>query len=110
MARSYKFKDEIFNVGDTISVSYRIKEGQKERIQKFVGILISIKGNSLENRMITVRKVSKSGIGVERIFPLSSPFILGIKKIRKSSSTRSKIFYIRNLSQQELKAKIYRQK
>jgi large subunit ribosomal protein L19 len=109
MTRSYKLNDEFFNVGDTISISYKIKEGSKERTQKFVGILIAIKGNN-ENRMITVRKVSKSGIGIEKILPLNSPFISSIKKIRKSSNTRSKIYYIRSLSQQELKAKIYRLK
>ena len=110
MARSFKYKDESFNIGDTISITYKLKEGVKERTQKFVGILIALKGNNDFNKMITIRKISKSGIGVERIFPLSSPFISVIKKIRKSSNTRSKIFYIRNLSQQELKAKIYRQK
>jgi len=110
MTRSFKFKEDSFNIGDTISLTYKIKEGEKQRIQKFVGILISLKGNNDSNRMITVRKISKAGIGVERIFPLSSPFITAIKNIRKSSNTKSKVFYIRNLSQQELKTKIYRQK
>jgi len=110
MARSFKYKEKIFSVGDTINVEYRIKEGGKERKQKFTGILLSIKGGSELNRMITVRKISKAGIGVEKIIPLSSPNVLDIKTIKETSSKKSKIYYIRNLSQQAVRAKIYSKK
>lgn len=110
MAHSIKYKDETYSVGDTIKVNYRIKEGEKERVQLFEGILIKINGNSESNRMVTIRKISKSGIGVERIIPLSSPFIESIKLGRKSRYNKAKLYFLQNLSDQQLRRKLYLQK
>ncbi|KKP86794.1 MAG: 50S ribosomal protein L19 [Candidatus Roizmanbacteria bacterium GW2011_GWA2_35_8] len=108
MANSFKYKDIQYKVGDTLSINYRIKEGDKERLQLFKGILVKIKGDSEATRMITVRKMSKSGIGIERIIPLSSPFIASMKLEKKSNYRKAKLYFIRNLSEQELKSKLYR--
>ncbi len=107
MARSFKFNEKIFSVGDNIEVVYKITEGEKERKQKFTGILLGVNGSSEENRMFTVRKISKSGIGVEKILPLLSKNIIEIKVIKASTNKKSKVFYIRKLSQQSVKAKMY---
>lgn len=107
MSRSFKFNENIFAVGDTIEVIYKITEGEKERKQKFAGILLGVNGSPEENRMFTVRKISKSGIGVEKILPLLSKNIIDIKVIKASTNKRSKAFYIRKLSQQSVKAKMY---
>lgn len=103
-----KFSDKSFAVGDTIKISYLIKEGEKERQQIFEGILTKIKGNDDENRMITVRKVSNIGIGVERIIPLNSPYIKEIKLSKKSSYKKAKLYFLPGLSQQQVKQKIYK--
>ena len=84
-----------FRAGDTLEVDVRIREGEKERTQKFEGIVIQIKGEGL-NKTFTVRKVS-GGVGVERIFPLHSPSIMGIKKIKSGKVRRAKITYLRKL-------------
>ncbi|MBI5127768.1 50S ribosomal protein L19 [Candidatus Roizmanbacteria bacterium] len=110
MANSMIYKDKKFKVGDTLSIHYKIKEGDKERIQVFKGILIKIKGDSIANRMITVRKLTKTGIGVERIIPLSSPYIAEMLSLKKSSYQKAKAYFIRNLSDQELRNKLYRTK
>jgi len=86
-----------FKAGDTITVTYRIKEGDKERLQKFRGVVIQINGNSPFTRTFTVRKVS-GGIGVERIFPFQSPFIDSIELNKVGKVRRARIFYLRNLS------------
>ena len=84
-----------FRAGDTLEVDVRIREGEKERTQKFQGIVIQIRGEGL-NKTFTVRKVS-GGVGVERIFPLHSPSIMGIKKIKSGKVRRAKITYLRKL-------------
>lgn len=84
-----------FEVGDTISVHVKIKEGEKERIQVFQGVVIS-KRRGTTNASFTVRKVSY-GVGVERIFPLHSPAIDKIDIVTKGRVRRSKIYYLRNL-------------
>jgi len=71
---------------------------------------MSIKGQNEANRMITVRKISKSGIGVERIFPVSSPQVSQIKSNKKSEFSKAKAYFIRDLSESELRHKLYRQK
>lgn len=85
-----------FKAGDTVTVTYRIKEGDKERLQKFKGVVIQISGNSAFTRTFTVRKVS-GGVGVERIFPMQSPFIEGIEVNKIGKVRRARIFYLRKL-------------
>lgn len=84
-----------FRSGDNIVVSYKIIEGDKERIQDFRGDVIKIKGHG-SNLMFTVRKTS-SGIGVERILPIVSPNIVDIKVLKRGKVRRSKLYYLRNL-------------
>ena len=85
-----------FNSGDTITVHYKIKEGNKERVQQFRGTVIQRKGEGT-TRTFTVRKMSGS-VGVERIFPVSSPFIEKIEVNKHGHVRRAKIFYLRNLT------------
>lgn len=110
MANTFTYVDKKFSVGDTISVSYKIKEGEGFRVQPFKGILIKVRGSSLANRMITVRKISRSGLGIERIFPITSPAISGIALIKKTNNQKAKLYYLRNLSEQEVKTKLYQSK
>ena len=93
-----------FKAGDTVTVTYRIKEGDKERLQKFRGVIIQIKGASPATKTFTIRKIS-NGIGVERIFPFQSPFIesIGINKVGKVR--RARIFYLRELSGKKARIK-----
>ena len=86
-----------FDTGDTLVVSVLVREGNKERVQNFEGVVIGRKsGNSLD-ATFTVRKIS-NGIGVERIFPLHSPIISKIDVKRKGKVRRSKLNYLRNIS------------
>lgn len=82
-----------FKAGDTITVHYKIKEGDKERIQQFSGVVIQRK-NEPATASFTVRKIS-NGVGVERIFPIASPFIDKIELNKTGIVRRAKIFYIR---------------
>jgi large subunit ribosomal protein L19 len=84
-----------FAPGDTVTVNVKIKEGEKERIQAFKGVVIS-KRKGLANATFTVRKVSY-GVGVERIFPLHSPIIDKIEVVSKGRVRQSKIYYLRKL-------------
>ena len=84
-----------FDSGDTINVHVKIKEGEKERIQVFQGVVIK-KTKGYSSARFTVRKIS-GGIGVERIFPLYSPIIDKIEVITKGRVRRSKLYYLRNL-------------
>jgi large subunit ribosomal protein L19 len=84
-----------FRPGDNVIVSYRIVEGDKERIQDFKGDVLQISGHGI-NRTFTVRKMS-SGVGVERIFPLNSPHIADVKILKRGKVRRAKIFYLREL-------------
>ncbi len=83
-----------FSVGDTVSVSVRIVEGQKERTQVFNGTVISRKGKGL-NEMFTVRRIVNNA-GVERIFPVNSPQVLSVKVIRSGHVRRAKLYYLRD--------------
>ena len=82
-----------FRVGDTLKVHYKIKEGEKVRIQVFQGIVIQRRG-ALISKTFTVRKIS-NGVGVERIFPLNSPNIDKIDVVRFGRVRRAKLFYLR---------------
>ncbi len=85
-----------FNPGDTVTVSYRIKEGAKERIQQFQGVVIQ-RRNSGMSETFTVRKVS-NGVGVERIFPVRSPFIEKVEINKRGKVRRARLFYLRKLT------------
>ncbi len=93
-----------FKAGDTITVTYRIKEGDKERLQKFRGTVIQLRGQSAATRTFTVRKVT-SGVGVERIFPLESPFIESIELNMVGKVRRARIFYLRDLAGKKARIK-----
>jgi large subunit ribosomal protein L19 len=92
-----------FKAGDTVTVSYRIVEGSKERIQQFQGVVLQIVGSGV-TRTFTVRKIS-SGIGVERIFPFASPFISDIVVNKRGVVRRARIFYLRNLTGKKARVK-----
>ena len=83
-----------FSVGDTVDVSVRIVEGEKERTQVFSGTVISRKGKGL-NEMFTVRRIVNNA-GVERIFPVNSPQVLSVKVIRSGHVRRAKLYYLRD--------------
>ncbi len=110
MANSFTFKDLTLQVGDTITVDYRIKDGEKERIQEYQGILMALKGGSNTSRMMTIRKMSKDGVGVERIIPIASPFIADIRLDKKSTFQKAKLYFLQDLSEQETRQKLYKQK
>ena len=93
-----------FKAGDTITVTYRIKEGDKERLQKFRGVVIQICGATPFTRTFTIRKVS-GGIGVERIFPYELPSIESIELNKVGKVRRARIFYLRNLSGKKARIK-----
>lgn len=82
-----------FKSGDTISVTYKIKEGNKERPQTFQGVVLQRKGSGA-TETFTIRKMS-GNVGVERIFPVNSPFIEEIKVNKRGSVRRARIFYFR---------------
>jgi len=92
-----------FKAGDTITVHYKIKEGNKERIQNYRGVVIQIKGNGL-TKTFTVRKMS-GNIGVERIFPLFSPFIDLIEVNKRGLVRRAKLYYLRDLTGKKARIK-----
>jgi len=92
-----------FGAGDTITVSYKIKEGEKERIQDYRGIVIQKKGDGT-SKTFTVRK-SAGGIGIERIFPLYSPLIDKIAVNKKGKVRRARIFYLRKLTGKKARIK-----
>lgn len=84
------------NPGDTVKVFVRIKEGNKERTQAFEGVIIKMRGSSV-NKTITVRRVFQ-GIGVERVFPVYSPRIENIQVLRRGHVRRAKLYYLRGLT------------
>ncbi|MDR2037282.1 MAG: 50S ribosomal protein L19 [Bacteroidales bacterium] len=86
-----------FASGDTVTVHYKIKEGNKERIQQYRGVVIQRKGGNGNAATFTVRKMSGE-IGVERIFPVASPFIEKIEVNKYGKVRRARIFYLRNLT------------
>ncbi|MGM9763436.1 MAG: 50S ribosomal protein L19 [Candidatus Cryptobacteroides sp.] len=93
-----------FKAGDTITVTYRIKEGDKERLQKFKGVVIQLRGASPATKTFTIRKIS-NGVGVERIFPFASPFIEEIEINKVGKIRRARIFYFRELAGKKARIK-----
>ncbi|MFO7616886.1 MAG: 50S ribosomal protein L19 [Bacteroidales bacterium] len=92
-----------FKSGDTITVHYKIKEGDKERIQMFRGVVIQRRGEGT-TATFTVRKIS-SGVGVERIFPTFSPFIDKIEVNKRGRVRRARIYYLRGLTGKKARIK-----
>jgi large subunit ribosomal protein L19 len=84
-----------FAPGDTVRVLYRVREGEKERIQIFEGVCLGRRGGGV-GETFTVRKIS-GGIGVERIFPLHAPTVKGIEVVRRGRVRRAKLYYLRGL-------------
>ncbi len=85
-----------FRPGDTVRVHVKVVEGGKERIQVFEGVVISIRGSGL-SKTFTVRKIASGGIGVERIFPYHAPVVDKIEVVKKSTSRRAKLYYLRDV-------------
>ena len=94
----------VFKSGDSITVSYKIVEGAKERIQDFKGDVIQVKGSGA-GKTFTVRKIS-NGVGVERIFPLYSPNIDKIEILKRASVRQSKLYYIREKAAKEIRRRM----
>lgn len=92
-----------FKSGDTITVAYRIKEGNKERIQQYRGVVIRISGHG-DKKRFTVRKMSEN-VGVERIFPMDSPFIESITLNKVGKVRRAKLYYLRALTGKKARIK-----
>ncbi len=92
-----------FKSGDTVSVSYKIIEGNKERLQTFQGVVIQRSGSGT-TETFTVRKIS-NGVGVERIFPFSSPFIESIVVNKQGVVRRARLFYLRGLTGKKARIK-----
>lgn len=92
-----------FKSGDTIVVHVRVVEGDKERIQLFQGVVIGKRGSGI-GATFRVRKVS-DGVGVERIFPIHSPRIAKIEKVRAGNVRRSKLYYLRDLGAKQIRQK-----
>lgn len=92
-----------FKSGDTITVAYRIREGNKERTQQYRGVVIKISGHG-DKKRFTVRKMSEN-VGVERIFPIESPFIESITVNKVGRVRRAKLFYLRALTGKKARIK-----
>lgn len=93
-AKHLKAEPPVANVGDTVRVHIRVKEGTRERIQVFEGTVIAKKHGSLEECII-VRRVSY-GVGVEKVFPIHAPSLVKIETIRKGKVRRAKLYYLRD--------------
>ena len=97
-----------FKSGDTVTISYKIIEGNKERIQQYRGVVIKIVGHGNKKRF-TVRKVSEN-VGVERIFPFDSPFIEKVEVNKVGKVRRAKLYYLRSLTGKKARIKDKKQK
>lgn len=93
-----------FKAGDTVTVTYKIKEGDKFRLQSFRGVVLQICGATPYTKTFTIRKVS-NGVGVERIFPYESPAIEKIELNKVGKVRRARIFYLRNLAGKKARIK-----
>ena len=100
---SIKDEKPQFNVGDTVRVDVRIKDGDRERIQAFEGTVIAKKHGGVAETF-TVRRVSY-GVGVERVFPINSPFVEKVTVVRKGKVRRAKLFYLRGRTGKAAKVK-----
>ena len=91
---SLKEQPPVFEIGDTVRVDVKIREGERERIQAFEGTVIAIKGSGV-SKTFTVLRVSY-GVGVERVFPIHSPNVAAVKVIRHGKVRRTKLYYLRD--------------
>jgi large subunit ribosomal protein L19 len=105
MLEKEQLKDDItkFNIGDTVKVHFRIKEGNRERIQVFEGAVLKRQGEGIKETF-TVRRISY-GVGVERTFPVHSPKIEKIEIVRKGQVRRARLFYLRDRTGKAAKVK-----
>ena len=96
MLNEQNMKSEVpsFNVGDTVRVAIKVKEGSKERIQNYEGTVIAKKHGGVEETF-TVRRISY-GVGVEKVFPLHSPNVVKVDVIRRGKVRRAKLYYLRD--------------
>ncbi len=92
-----------FNIGDTVKVSVRIKEGDKERLQAYEGVVIAKKNGGIRETF-TVRKIS-NGVGVERTFPIHAPLVADVSVVRRAKARRAKLYYVRELTGKAAKIK-----
>ncbi len=93
-----------FRPGDTVVVSVRVVEGEKERIQKFKGVVIARRGKGI-SETFRVRKIS-NGVGVERVFPLHSPIIQDVEVFGKGNVRQAKLYYLRGMTEKQMRQKI----
>ena len=91
---SLKAEKPAFNVGDTVRIDVKIREGERERIQTFEGTVIAVKGAGVA-KTFTVRRISY-GVGVERVFPVHSPNVAAVKVVRYGKVRRAKLYYLRD--------------
>lgn len=98
-----KTEKPVFNIGDTVRVSVRIKEGERERVQIFEGTVIAKRHGGVAETF-TVRRASY-GVGVERVFPINSPFVEKVEVVRKGRVRRAKLFYLRERTGKAAKVK-----
>jgi large subunit ribosomal protein L19 len=105
MSNVINVKETDIKIGDTLKITYKFKEGEKSKEQLFEGLLIKIRGEG-ENKMFTVRKVGKDKIGIERIFSISSPYIDKIQVVKNGRVSRSKLYYVRGLSDKEIRLRL----
>jgi len=94
MAKRLTILNTEIQIGDTVKIHHKVKEGLKERIQIFEGILISIRGREI-NKSFTVRRIASANIGVERIWPVYSPSIVKVEVKRRGLVRRAKLYYLR---------------
>jgi large subunit ribosomal protein L19 len=95
--------DPEFRSGDTVRVHVKIKEGARERVQMFEGIVLSRRGAN-NSETFTVRRIGAGGVGIERIWPVNSPALSKIEVLRRGAYRRSKIYFVRHLSARALAA------
>ena len=98
-----KEEQPVLNIGDTVRVDVRIKEGSRERIQAFEGTIIAKKHGGI-NETITVRRISY-GVGCEKVFPVHSPSIVSVTTVRKGKVRRAKLYYLRDRVGKKAKVK-----
>jgi large subunit ribosomal protein L19 len=101
MANQIKIKDVLVGSGDVVRVHQKVMEGDKERVQIFEGMVLSIRGRD-PNTSFTVRKIASGGIGVERIFPVNSPWVLKIEVKKTGNVRRAKLGYVRAKSAKQV--------